>query len=58
MSAPRLDSTAGRPRPAPAGRAAWRADGIAGLALALALAWTLWLLPPGFVKPKLGACRS
>jgi len=35
-----------------AGRAAWRADGIAGLALVLALAfaWVLWLLPPGFVR--------
>lgn len=33
------------------GIAAWRADGIAGLliALALALAWLHWLLPPGFI---------
>ena len=30
----------------------WRADGIAGLALAVALAaaWLAWLLPPGFVR--------
>jgi uncharacterized protein DUF6311 len=52
VSTPRLDSTAGRPRPAPAGLDAGRADGIAGLALVLALAlvWVLWLLPPGFVR--------
>jgi hypothetical protein len=48
----RLDSIARGAGPAPAGLAAWRADGIAGLALVLALAWlwTLWLLPPGFVR--------
>ena len=52
MSTQRPDGIAERPRPAPAGLAGWRADGIAGLALvlALALAWMLWLLPPGFVR--------